>query len=122
MKVTAMAQALAWAIFALGIGHMVFGLVRYRRPLLDAVAAGFIGRFDGSDARRAAFWFLMCGLLLMLAGQVAIRSVAAGDLALLRIVGGYALISGALGVAAFPRSPFWLLLVLAPLLLGTANG
>jgi len=117
-----MAQALAWAVFALGIGHLVFGFIRYRRPLLDAVAAGFIGGFDGSDARRAAFWFLMCGPLLMLAGQVAIRAAAAGDLTLLRIVAGYLLVASVVGVAAFPRSPFWLLLVLSPLLYAVAKG
>lgn len=35
-----MASAAAWLMFFLGIVHVVFGLVRFKDPVIDAVAAG----------------------------------------------------------------------------------
>jgi hypothetical protein len=32
-----MSKIVAWATFALGIAHIVFGMVRYRAPLAEAV-------------------------------------------------------------------------------------
>jgi len=74
-----MASVVAWAVFALGFSHIVFGIVRFRAPLAEAVSSGFVGRFAMPEVRRTAFWFLMCGPLLMLAGHIAVRAVAVGD-------------------------------------------
>jgi hypothetical protein len=109
-------------MFLLGIGHIVFGLVRYKGPVVDAVSAGFVGKFAKPEVRRTAFWFLIFGPLLMLAGQVGIHAVAQGDLALLRLLGVYAFITAVLGVAAFPKSPFWAPLFVAPVLVAVGNG
>nr|WP_295778240.1 DUF6463 family protein [Rhodoferax sp.] len=117
-----MANAAAWFIFFLGIGHVVFGLVRYKGPVADAVTAGFVGKFARPEVRRTAFWFLIFGPLLMLAGQVGIHAVAHGDLALLRMLGIYAFATAVLGVAAFPKSPFWAPLVVAPVLVAVGYG
>ena len=65
-------------MFALGLAHIVFGLIRFRGPATEVLAAGFYDQFR-HRGRRAAFWFLLCGVLLMLAGQLALRAVAAGD-------------------------------------------
>ena len=117
-----MAHAASWFMFLLGIAHILFGLVRYKGPVRDAVAAGFVGKFAVPEVRRTAFWFLIFGPLLMLAGQVGIHAVAHGDLALLRLLGIYALATAVLGAAAFPKSPFWIPLVVAPVLVAVGYG
>lgn len=117
-----MSNTVAWALFILGIAHILFGIARFKGPLAEAVAGGFVGQFKEPEVRRTAFWFLMCGPLLMLAGHVAIHAVAVGDLALLRIIGAYAFASSVVGVAAFPRSPLWALFFLSPMLLAAGYG
>ena len=117
-----MAIAASWFMFFLGIAHIVFGLVKFAGPVADAVSAGLIGQFSEPEVRRTAFWFLVFGPLLMLAGQVGIHAVAKGDLALLKILGIYAFAIAVLGVAAFPQSPFWAPLLVAPVLIAVGYG
>lgn len=117
-----MTKSLAWALFILGVLHLVFGVVRFKLPLSEAVAEGFIGRFAASDARRTAFWFLMCGPFLMLAGHLAVNAVSQGNLEVMRLIGYYLLAGSLVGVAAFPVSPLWAPLLLAPLLIAAGHG
>ena len=117
-----MANVVAWALFALGVAHIAFGLVRFRAPVGEAVVAGFVGQFKLPEVRRTAFWFLMCGPLLMLAGQIAVHAVAVADLSLLKIIGSYMLVSSAIGVAAFPKSPLWAPLLLSPFFIAAGYG
>lgn len=112
-----MARTVAWTVLLLGLAHVVFGLIRFRIPLAEAWADGFTGQFFQPEIRRTAFWFLACGPLLMLVGHLSVRAVIHGDLGLLSIVGGYLLTAGILGVACFPASPLWALVVLGPLLI-----
>jgi len=107
----------AWALVALGLVHIAFGFVRFKLPLAEAFNAGFVDQFKHSEARRAAFWFLMCGPLLVLAGHLALRALAAGDPGALRVIGFYALGSSLVGIAAFPASPLWSLLLLSLVLI-----
>ena len=107
-----MANFISWALFALGLAHIAFGLVRFRSALSGVCEAGFIGQFKEPEIRRSAFWFLMCGPLLMAIGQIAVHAVAMSDLWVLKVIGAYLLGSCAVGVTAFPKSPLW-----APLLL-----
>ena len=117
-----MANAAVWFVFLLGVAHIVFGLVKFKGPIADAVSAGFVGKFAVPEVRRTAFWFLIFGPLLMLAGHVGIHAVAHSDLALLRILGIYALATAVLGAAAFPKSPFWAPLLVAPVLIAASYG
>ena len=117
-----MANLIAWALFALGVIHIIFGVVRFKVPLAEAVSSGFFGRFGAPEIRRTAFWFLMCGPLLMLAGHIAVRAVAEGDFALLKVIGAYGVVAAVIGVAAFPKSPLWALLVLSSLLIAAGYG
>jgi len=117
-----MANAVAWGFFVLGVAHIVFGLVKFRVPLAEAVSAGFVGKFQVPEIRRTAFWFIVCGPFVMLAGHVAIHAVSVGDLALLRLIGLYAMVTSLIGVIAFPKSPFWGALLLSPLLLAAGHG
>jgi hypothetical protein len=117
-----MVNTAAWLMFLLGLVHIVFGLVRFKVPVCEAVLAGFIGRFAMPEVRRTAFWFLIFGPLLMLAGHVGIHAVERGDLALLKILGLYAFVTALIGAAAFPKSPFWVALCLAPVLIAAGYG
>jgi len=102
-----MAATTAWLLFVLGVGHVVYAFVKFREPLLSGVAAGVVvGQFSSPEVRRTAFWFVMFGPLLMLAGQVAIYAVGIADLRLLRLVGVNLLVVSAVGLVALPRSPF----------------
>jgi Family of unknown function (DUF6463) len=73
-----MANVAAWFMFVLGVGHIVYGLIKFKSPVAEAVSAGFIGQFKTPEVRRTAFWFLIFGPMLMLAGHVGIHAVAAG--------------------------------------------
>lgn len=112
-----MKRGVAWALLILGAIHIIFGIVRFKEPLADALAAGFVGQFQEPQVRRTAFWFIMVGPLLMLAGHLAVRAVARGDRAVLKIIGTYGLISSIVGIFAYPSSPLWVLLVLSILLI-----
>lgn len=112
-----MANAAAWFMVFLGFAHIAFGLVRYKKPLLDAIADGYVGKFSVIEARRTAFWFLTVGPLLVPTGHVGIHAVAHEDLALLKILGTYGFMTALSDVMAFPRSPFWELPPVSPLLI-----
>jgi Family of unknown function (DUF6463) len=117
-----MANAAVWFMFFLGIVHIVFGVVRYKGPVWDAVSAGYVGKFATPEVRRTAFWFLIFGPLLMLAGHVGIHAVTQGDVELIKILGLYALATAVLGVSAFPKSPFWAPLFVSPVLIAVGYG
>lgn len=117
-----MKNILAWTLLALGIGHIGYGFAKFKTPLLDAIAAGFIGQFRSPDIRGTAIWFILFGVLLMLAGQVAIYANSSNDLVLLKIVGIYVLVTAAIGAAAFPISPFLIALPVAMLVVACGYG
>ncbi len=112
-----MSKAVAWAVFILGAVHILFGVLRFRQPLLAAVMDGFVGQFEVPEIRRTAFWFVMVGPLVMLAGHLAIHAVSMGDFKVLKVIGAYMLIFSIIGVAAFPASPLWASLALSLLLI-----
>ena len=112
----------AWALVVLGVAHIGFGVIRFEEPLREAVAAGFVGGFAAPEIRRTAFWFVLFGLPLLLAGHVAVRAAARADRGLLRIIGGYVLATSLVGVAAFPRSPFPASLVVSMMLVLASYG
>ncbi len=117
-----MINAVAWFMFVLGIGHIIFGLIKFKSSIADAISAGFVGEFYVPEVRRTAFWFLIFGPLFMLAGHVAIHAVAVGDLPLLKILGIYSFFTALIGVAAFPKSPFWAALISSPFLIAAGYG
>lgn len=104
-----------------GLAHIVFGLTRFRVPLLEAPGSGLVGQFAEPEVRRTAFWFLMVGPLLMLIGQLCVRAVDSGDLQSLRIVGVYLFCFSLVGIAAFPVSPFWAALIISLLFIAVGS-
>jgi uncharacterized membrane protein HdeD (DUF308 family) len=117
-----MAHTVAWFMVLLGLGHVAYGARKYAAPLRAAWSDGYIGQFAASEERRTAFWFMIFGPLVALAGHAALHAAATGDLVLLRIVGSYLLLTGVLGAAAFPKSPFWAAVPAGPLLIATGYG
>lgn len=100
------ANFVAWSLFILGIAHVLYGFVKFRQPLLEGIRDGFVGQFSKSDSKRAAFWFVMFGPLLMLAGHLCIQAVAKGDFDVISLVGTYLFVVSVIGVVALPKSPF----------------
>lgn len=117
-----MLKNLSWIIFALGIGHILYGLLSFRVPLAAALSDGLFDQFKAQPGRVAAFWFLAFGPLLMLAGQLCLHAVAGGDLATVRLIAGYLLGITTLGFIAFPKSPFLAALPISALLLAQGYG
>jgi Family of unknown function (DUF6463) len=117
-----LAMVSSWALLALGVAHIVFGVVKFRQPLWQALSSGLVGQFAMPEVRRSAFWFVMFGLPLLLAGHVAVHAAGRGDLALMQLVARYVLASSVIGVMAFPRSPFLLSLIVAVMLVLAGHG
>lgn len=102
-----MVSVAAYYMIALGGLHVVFGLLRFRTPLREAFLEGFVGRFEQSDARRLAFWFIVVGPLLSLLGHAALDAFEGGNTGLIVTIGVTLLVVGVIGVLAFPKSPLW---------------
>lgn len=79
------------------------------------MSEGFVGKYEEPEVRRTAFWFLIAEPLLMGIGHIAVHAVTTGDHSILEIIGSYLLVSCAIGVAAFPRSPLCIPLLLSPI-------
>jgi len=120
-----MIRHVARLLTAIGIGHMLVGLILFRAPVaailrdgvFDAVAPHVVR--DGVTPycdRLAAFWFLLMGPLLLMIARIAGHAAARRDGEMLAIVGWNLLAIGAVGVVAMPTSGFWSLLALGPLL------
>jgi hypothetical protein len=54
-----MVATTAWIIFSLGVLHCVLGVVMFKKPIGEAVNEGLIGKFQGKESRRLAFWFVI---------------------------------------------------------------
>jgi len=117
-----MAVVAAWILVTLGAGHIVVGLIRFKKPLAEAMRAGLVGQFVGDRDRLTAFWFMIFGPLLVMSGHTAVHAATAADEELLKIIGFYLLAIGAGGSLALPKSPFWAGLVSALILIGAGYG
>ena len=111
----------AWALFSLGFIHILFGFVKFRKPLASAISGGFVNQFKEINAY-AAFWFLMTGPPLILSGHLSVRALAANDLNTVMVIGCYNFIFAVLGIIAFPKSPFWAPAFVSALLIATGTG
>ena len=103
----------ATLFLGLAAGHTAWGLYAYRdqlgglvRDLPDAVGDGIFQADHSRDARAAAFWFLLAGPLLALAGRLYRSAEAAGDRRAMRDAGRIVTAIGAGGTVAMPRSGF----------------
>ncbi|MET1078067.1 MAG: DUF6463 family protein [Pseudomonas sp.] len=117
-----MLMTAAWCLFALGILHVLYGVVWFKTPVKEALAQGFIGQFMGIEARRLAFWFIIFGPLLAMGGHIAVYAVSHADYGLIKIIGFYTFGISLVSVLALPKSPFWGALLLAPVFIAGGYG
>ena len=122
MKRNVLAVVAAWILVVLGVGHTVVGLVWFKKPLAEAMRAGFVGQLMGYPDRLTAFWFMIFGPLLVMAGHMAVHAANAADRQLVKIIGFYLLAISAVGSLAEPASPFWVGLVSALVFIGAGYG
>jgi Family of unknown function (DUF6463) len=112
----------AWILVMLGLGHMAVGIVMFKKPLVAAVRAGFVGQFMGHPDRRAAFWFMIFGPLVVIVRHLAIHAGNTADAGLLKIIGFYLLTVALVGSLAMPKSPFWVGLLSSAAFIATGYG
>jgi succinate-acetate transporter protein len=103
-----------------GVGHIVTGLVVFREQLGAIVRDGFVNAILPAFDRRAAFWFVLFGAMVVMAGHVILHAASHGDAHILRIVGWYLLGAGTTGTLAMTRSPSWGLIVISLTVLWSA--
>jgi len=112
----------AWILVVLGLGHTAVGVVLFKKPLTEALHAGFVGQFEHYPERRAAFWFVIFGPLLVMGAHLAIHAVKTADAGLLKIIGFYLFAVAAVGSLAMPQSPFWVGVVASLVFIGAGYG
>lgn len=98
--------------------HLLVGVVEGARPLLGVVLGGWVGAVEPDAERRAAFWFLVTGVVLLGTGELLRLLERAGPVPA-RF--GWALLAlGLAGGLAIPASGFWLLVPQGAILLRRA--
>ncbi len=112
-----MISFVGYVLIALGIGHTVTGIILFRPALAALLHDGFANAVLPHLDRRLAFWFIMFSVILFFLGQVTLYAAASNDTYLLKVVGWYVLGIGAVGATAMPKSPFWIALIVSPILL-----
>jgi len=108
------------ALMVGGIGHIVTGLVIFREQLAAIFRDGFVDAVLPHYDRRAAFWFILFGAMVVMTGHVIVHAVARGDGQLLKVVGWYLLGISSIGTLAMTRSPSWGLIAIALTVLWSA--
>ena len=108
------------ALSIVGILHLSIGLVEHRKVLREIVRGGVIDTVGGDAEREAAFWFITCGVTIVLMGSLA-RWARLQTGTLPTFVGPALLGIGTAGVTLMPRSGFWAVFVTAILALGEGN-
>ncbi len=112
-----MIKFVGYILIALGIGHTVTGIFLFRPALAALFRDGFANAVLPHLDRRVAFWFLMFSVMLYLLGQITLYAAATDDTYLLKVVGWYVLGISSVGATAMPTSPFWIALIVSPILL-----
>jgi uncharacterized membrane protein len=94
---------------ALGVLHVALGFVKFEEPWRAMAAVGFYNIIDGDPQRRAAVWFTLFGVLVLVLG-LAVRALERlGATRELRTVGIALLVLTFAGVLLMPTSGFWAL-------------
>ncbi len=112
-----MISFVGYVFIALGIGHTVTGIILFHPALAALFRDGFANAVHPHLDRRLAFWFLMFSVMLFFLGQVTLYAAATDDTYLLKVVGWYVLGISSVGATAMPKSPFWIALIVSPILL-----
>lgn len=105
-------------LFWTGVLHQSVGVLLGGGTALAILRDGYVGAVEVEREREVVFWFLVAGVLMMLAG----RALAVLERArpLPREFGWWLLGLGLLGGLAIPVSGFWIALPLAALVFARA--
>lgn len=98
----------------MGIGHLAWGLLAYRKPLAelardgvaDSVGDGIFRRDHSQDGRAAAFWFLFAAPMMGVLGHLVEAAERNGDARALRTSGRALIGLGTASSIFMPRSGF----------------
>jgi hypothetical protein len=110
-------RVVGYLLIAVGVAHAVTGIAKYHQPLAAMLQEGFVDAVRPHLDRLLAFWFMLFTAILFLAGHITLHAAASRSTYLVRLTGWYLLIIGAIGALAIPKSPFWIAVVIAPVLL-----
>jgi magnesium-transporting ATPase (P-type) len=92
---------------ATGIIHTAFALFAFRNIYWEMLREGLVNS-AGDAERAAAFWFLVCGVLLLFLGPVLQRHIRESGRPAPMWIGVALLLFSAIGCAVEPVSGFWL--------------
>jgi hypothetical protein len=113
-----MITIIGFLVLAGGIGHVITGVVIFRRQLAAISNDGFINAVLPHFDRRAALWFILFGVMVAMTGHILIHAARVGDLGAVRIAGWYLFGASSVGTVTQTRSPSSLLILLSLALLG----
>ena len=115
-----MIRVLGWVLFLGGLGHIATGYVVFREQLSAIFRAGFVNAVLPHFDRRAAFWFILFGVMVSMSGHIVLEAGASGNASVLKVVGWYLLGVSIVGTLAMTRSPSRFLIPISCLLLWSA--
>ena len=115
-----MTTIISFIVLAVGIGHVITGLVIFRPQLRAISNDGFINAVLPHFDRRAALWLILFGVMIAMTGHLLVHAARVGDPTGVRIAGWYLLGVSGVGTLTQTRSPSSLLVVLSLVLLGVS--
>ena len=98
------------AVVAIGIIHVLFGVVVFRGTLVEILRDGIVNTVNGQPDRELSFWFIIFGILTILLGAL-IDWCEANAPMLPRFLGWSLLGLTGICVLIMPLSGGWLLVV-----------
>ena len=89
--------------------HCAMSFVKYRDSFVEILHMGIFNSVKGSYSHLAAFWFLICGIMLFAMGHTLHFYIKKEQKPLPLFFGYYLLIISAFGIILAPVSGFWLI-------------
>ena len=109
-------------LVATGILHTLVGMAMGKDELWGIVKDGFFNAAKDDDfATGCAFWFLVCGIFLIILGHVVHYYIKKEQQPAPKLLGYWLLGLGIIGCAIMPASGFWLFLPQALIIIFAKN-
>jgi len=93
-----------------GILHTILGIVLGKDAFTEIIRRGFINSVDGEPAIEYPFWFLICGILIILFGMVLDHYIRQTRKPAPASLGWSLFVISIIGCLIMPLSGFWLFL------------
>ena len=71
-----MTRVVGWVLLMGGVGHIATGYVVFREQLVAIFRAGFVNAILPHFDRRAAFWFILFGVMVSMSGHIVLAAGA----------------------------------------------